>query len=605
MSTRSSITTAGYTKYGRGIDITTTFGAAQVKNCSYTNFQERFQHKQFFSQLLYDQSNAGNSSPTDNAGTYYLRSGIPIVDRSSVLVGQVQQRLDYAGTKIVFGGEYNATRPQTDGTIDGRNEAHDNINEYGGYVQTTTPLTSKLDFLASVRGDGNSALQGAQFSPRAALVFKITPNQNVRLTFNRSFNSPASFEFFLDQYSGTTPAPGMPVQILGNPPKEGWTFARGGACATGAGGGLCMRSPYIPNTVVPASAASAYPGFIQALPAIVQGLSLSQIGSEANRTQLLQALVGLAPILNGLRPTDAQVGTNLADLGAPGMPTVTSADDIGALKAAFTNSWEAGYKGILGKRVSLSADFWWQRRPADPTSQLVNPGVLFNGPQLQAYLNGAINQGLTAGGVPAATAAGEAALASAAITQVMAAIPVGATAFTSPLYNQPYLVFTYKPATGFVNVQGIDVAADFTLSDEWTLATTYTNMNKNVFPNAPGNSPANPLAANAPKHRATAAFRYENAPHAYSVELRGRYSDAFPVNSGVFNSYGIGPTGTVPYPSVPVNALLDLNMSWKLPIANAPRLSLTGTNILDNKVQTFVGVPKIGRLVVTQLQYTF
>jgi iron complex outermembrane receptor protein len=255
------ITTAGMSRIGRGLEITTTFGAAQVRNWSYLNLQERFRHKKFFAQVFYNKSNSGNESATDDAGTYYLRTGIPVVDKSSVLVGQAQQALQLGRTQFVVGGEYIATRPQTEGSINGRNEGNDDVNEAGGYIQTKTALTSMLDLLLAGRIDMNSRVEGTQFSPRAALVFKPTTTHTFRATFNRAFGSPAPYSFFLDQYSGQTPAPGLPVQILGNPPKQGWNYAR--TCTGAAVGTLCMRSPYIPNTLAPASAAAAFPGFAQ------------------------------------------------------------------------------------------------------------------------------------------------------------------------------------------------------------------------------------------------------------------------------------------------------------------------------------------------------
>jgi hypothetical protein len=88
-----------------------------------------------------------------------------------------------------------------------------------------------------------------------------------------------------------------------------------------------------------------------------------------------------------------------------------------------------------------------------------------------------------------------------------------------------------------------------------------------------------------------------------SAEIRGRYMDAFPVNSGVLNSYNIGtPT---PYPSVPVNAFLDLGFSWRLPVAQNVRWALNIQNVLGNEVQSFAGVAPIGRFATTRLQYTF
>lgn len=593
------ISTAGLSGIGNAREITTTFGAAQAKNWTYLNLQERFVHKNFFAQVFYDKSNSGNDNAQDPNGTYYLRTGIPVVDQSSILGTQAQQAVTWGRTRFIAGGEYLATRPQTEGTINGRNESNDAINEYGGYLQTTTAITKQIDFLAAARVDANSRIDGYQFSPRAAIVVHPDENNSFRLTFNRAYSSPTSFSFFLDQYSGQTPAPGMPVQILGNPPKEGWTFAR--SCTGGTAGNLCMRSPYIPNTLAPASAAAAYAGLASQLQAIVQGLPLSSIGTEANRQALLDLLASpVGAIVRGLRPTDAQVGTVLVDLATK--QPVAGVSDYAPLSADFANTWEVGYKGFIGGRLGLEVDAWFQKRPADPTAQLINPGVLFNPQQLGAFLGQGIAQGLIAAGQSPQVAQATATQAAGALTPLMAALPVGATAFTNALDDQPYLVFSYQKATGSVNVHGIDVATDLQVDDRWSVAATYSNLNKNVFPDAPGATALNPLAANTPKHRATATVRYEPSAK-FSANVRGRYADAFPVNSGVFNSYNVGTP--IPYPPVPVNAFLDAGFSWELPVAHAPRWSLTATNLLDNKVATFVGVPKLGRLLLTRLQYTY
>lgn len=602
------ISTVGYSMIGRGREITTTFGAAEARNWSYLNFQERLHHKGLFAQVFYDKSNSGNDNGQDASGTYYMRSGIPVVDRSSILAGQIQQGTKFGRTKLVFGGEYLATRPQTERTINGRNESDDNIDEYGGYLQSTTAITKQIDFLAAARVDANSRITGSQFSPRAAVIVKPDSNNTFRVTFNRAYSSPTSFSFFLDQYSGRTPAPGMPVQIFGNPPKTGWQFARS-CTSSGPYGSLCMRSPYIPGQLVGVSAAAAYPGFltpnpalggISALEAVIRSLPASAFGAggEQARQGLLQAL----PIIRGLQPTNTDVGSVLVDLNT-NTPVTSAPGDYPALGATFSNTWEVGYKGFLGKRLGLEADVWFQKRPAEPTTQLVNPGVLFNGQQLGAYLGPKIAAALIAQGVPPATAQAQAQALAAGYANIMARVPVGATAFSNSLYDQPYLVFTYQNATGFVNVAGQDLSADLLLVPGWTLSATYSHLDKNVWTDAPGSSAANPLTSNTPKHRATATLRYENQPKGFSVEVRGRYADAFTVNSGVFNSYNLGTP--VPYPPVPVNALLDVSTSWVLPVAGSPRWSVSATNVLDNRVPTFVGVPAIGAMVMTRIQYSY
>ena len=165
-------------------------------------------------------------------------------------------------------------------------------------------------------------------------------------------------------------------------------------------------------------------------------------------------------------------------------------------------------------------------------------------------------------------------------------------------------MFTYQNSSGYVNVHGVDASADFHVTDAWSVEGTYSWLNKNVFPNAPGATPLNPLVANTPNHRATATVRYANEVQGLSAEVRGRYANAFQVNSGVFNSYGI-PVTAVRYPSVPVNAFLDAGVSYQVRALRGARVSLNGTNLLDNRVQSFVGVPEIGRMLITRVQYPF
>ncbi len=60
------------------------------------------------------------------------------------------------------------------------------------------------------------------------------------------------------------------------------------------------------------------------------------------------------------------------------------------------------------------------------------------------------------------------------------------------------------------------------------------------------------------------------------------------------------------YPSVPVNATLDIGFNYRLPFLNENVMwSLNVTNVLNNKVATFVGVPQIGSLWLTRLSYRF
>ena len=60
------------------------------------------------------------------------------------------------------------------------------------------------------------------------------------------------------------------------------------------------------------------------------------------------------------------------------------------------------------------------------------------------------------------------------------------------------------------------------------------------------------------------------------------------------------------YRQPPTSTFLDAQITWRLPMTSArgALISLSGTNLLDNKVPMFAGVPEIGRLIMTRLQFT-
>ena len=78
-----------------------------------------------------------------------------------------------------------------------------------------------------------------------------------------------------------------------------------------------------------------------------------------------------------------------------------------------------------------------------------------------------------------------------------------------------------------------------------------------------------------------------------SMEGRIRYSDGFPMNSGVF----VGDVDTY--------TVFDANLSYKLPVFSGATLSVTGTNLFNDLHQEFIGAPELGRLLMFRMQYEF
>ncbi|KPK89189.1 hypothetical protein AMJ80_10120, partial [bacterium SM23_31] len=183
------IANAGFNR-SSGIELTT-LGAAQGVDWTSTYVQGRLLYKKLFMQAYMNQSNAGD--------TYLLRDGKAIVDESKLLVYQLQHSTALGDRQnFTYGFDAIWTRPETKGTINGRNEDNDDINEYGVYFQSETNLNEQFKLVAAGRYDNHNWLDDPVFSPRAGLVFKLKPEHNFRITFNSAFSTPSSYNLFLD-----------------------------------------------------------------------------------------------------------------------------------------------------------------------------------------------------------------------------------------------------------------------------------------------------------------------------------------------------------------------------------------------------------------------
>jgi outer membrane receptor for ferrienterochelin and colicins len=606
------INTLGMTHAGNYIEITGANGAAQARNWNYMAAQSRLKWNKTFAQIFYNTSNSGNKDSLDASGTFLLRTGTPIVDNSRVLTAQLQHAIDI-GTRqsFVIGGDWIGTNPRTGGTINGRNEGIDDVREVGGYLHSVTRFNEKWEFVGALRLDDHSEQEDMFFSPRAALVFKPTANQNVRFTYNRAFSTPANFSFFLDLPQGRIPigANFYTIRALGVP-ETGFYYPKNSS--TGVGG-LYMRSIFpvlAPNPTAP-------PAFAPQTRIDAHAALLYRTLVAGNQTAFVNALIaaGVSPsnagtvfgnLLGVTDPTPAQIGTTLrlfnpAGVGTPAGPFATimqPADlmDVGRLKSTINSVFEVGYKGIMAERLRLAINGWFEQKENFTTPAVsVTPNAFMNSAQLGAFIGARLAAEAAAGRVPAAAVP----TLTTAFTTTLAQVPVGTIMLEQPgvapdngLTNRSDLIFTYRNVDQLIELYGADMGLDFLATDLVTIAGTYGWISKTEFPNIP--SGTGPLRINAPAHKASLAARYRNEQSGWSGELRGRYTDAFSVNSGVY----IG--------RVPVNALLDANVTYRLPtLGKGASVSLAATNLLDERVPTFIGVPDVGRLIMTRLQYNF
>lgn len=626
------ITTVSMTKVPSAIELTGANGASQIRNWTYQNYQQRIRVGRLFIQGFANISNSGNENKGDSRGTFLLRNGQPIVDKSRVYTGQIQHgfSVDKGRTDFIYGADYIKTNPQTGNTINGNNEDVDNVTEYGAYVQGKHALSTRWDFLAALRVDKTSVIDGQFISPRAALTYKVADNQSLRFTFNRSFNTPANFSFFLDLPSVVdaagfrrTPSltpfnlPTYDVIATGNRPKVGMPFDR--SCAATSGfGSFCMRSPFINNggTVVGASAAGALPSFIAFRQAVFTGaLAQGYLAAVGGNAALANALA--TAVVNRLAtsaPTNAQIGT-VGRLGSA-LIDPTAVTDLKPLNASFDNTFEVGYKG-LGMNNKLSFDFsaWGQQRGGGAiTASLVTPWIFANPAQTGAFVGAqagaALAAEIAAGRLPASLASAIPALAAGAatgLTPLLAGIPLGTVGFNDPINTNYNLRATYRRVDKTVKVWGADLGMSYQFTQDFALDWTGSVVNRVVFDEIQVGT--SPLALNAPGAKTTVTARYNGIESGWGFETRWRYTDAFPVNSGVYESGVTNPSNAGPfqYPGVQVSNQFDVQFSKRFQTTGKKGVvwSLNVQNIFDNKIATFVGVPALGRLALTKLSYTF
>jgi iron complex outermembrane receptor protein len=633
------VTTLGISRIGSGLEYTGANGTALAKNWNYMSFQQRARIGRFFAQVFANFSDAGNEDSLSTDGTYLLRSGQPIVDQSRMWAAQVQHGLSLGARQdFVYGVDYISTNPRTGRTINGRNEDIDDVREVGGYVQSTTRLSDKFDFIAAARVDQNDQVEGTQFSPRAAIIFKPTETQNFRVTFNRAFQTPANFTWFLDliQVRNVQGTP-YDIRAVGNPPKEGWSFRRD--CDGMVSGGLCMRSIFTgqPSAWVPASAATAYQGVIAGnSPALIAGLTPSIAGGLGVPTATAQAVAQqIVTFLGSLQPTATQVGTEIRFLG--GSTNLTPADvrDIDPIKASFNNTWEVGYKGIIGNRLRLAVDAWTEKRgDVGNPAGLATPNVFFNSSSLQTYLTSSLIPAITGAlmqppfNMPQAQAAGTAQVFAPQIAGTVATnfapLPLGIVSFDSDQFASATDVYaTYQSFNTTITVNGIDVALDFVANDNWTLGGTYSWVSDDVFPKVTSSNSL-PLMLNAPANKLSLSADYRSNDGQWGVNVMNRLTSAYPVNSGVFAT-GVqfplpGQAGTYSYDNETESCeregstfsclksanVLDVGFNWRRTMGGRQVLfSLRVDNVFDETYRTMPGMPLLGRMLTTRWQYSF
>lgn len=557
----------------------TGLGASNVTNWGVTYGQARLRHRDLFAQLFY------NYNTNDEA--FLLRSGRPIYDNSSLLVGQLQYQSRIGSAhRLIYGVDYLGTNPASEGTINGKFEDDDQTTEVGGYLQWEWALSPKVDLTGAFRYDYNSNLADPVFSPRAALVFKPDASNSFRLTFNRAFSTPTSTNQFLDISGGTVPITGTPF------------FYDLRATGSAGNGHMYMRQNGIPMHMSPFNVLRG------GSPREFLPTTTAQLWATA--TDLISALLPQAAPLLPLIPVPSadQVGvlallldTEVAGGGAPppgcvAPPFCEAVDlanlqDIEALGPTVRNTFEFGYKGVFGDNVSVGANAWFTRFDSYIAPlRLLSPHVFLNGPQLGAFLSNVLPQFV---GVAFATRA-EALATAQFIADQAAQIPLGAVTPTSAGGTAAAMVAGYQDAGGF-DVMGGELGAGFLLSDQLEMATSLSFISRNTFETA--GELLSEVSLNSPTVRGTASLTYRNDESGVNGGLRFRAQNGYPFNSGPWAG------------DLEAVTTLDANFGFRIPGYEDLWFQVDVSNVFDQAYQSMVGAPAIGRVVLARMRWDF
>ncbi len=583
----------------------TGLGAGQAIDWIYWYGQARLKYKDLFVQTFVNASDAGD--------TYLLRSGQLIVDRSKLMAGQIQHRYKPSDRmSLTYGLDLLFTRPETEATINGRNEDDDNTDEIGVYLQTDYKLSDMLKFVGALRVDDHSRLEDQLWSPRAGLVYQPNSNNSFRGTYNRAFSTPDNNTLFLDLLQAVDPFgigaaflpsigydAGIDIHVQGVPSSGfNWRYD--------TNGNPQFRSTFAPLLGMTSSDFIDFnnPFFTGLMWSLGRGATISGItgviADSATRAAMDTALNNVAPdTVSGVNNT---LMTFNADILGFEPSTIADIADIGRMRPTITETFEIGYKGIINDRIQFSADFY-RTKKFDFIGPLTveTPNVFLDPATLAASLTGDIAAAY-AGASPADQAVllllddstfggnNDGSPVEELITLFTtgaASIPFGTVTPVEAL-NPDALLVTNRNF-GEITFYGADFALDIQLNRSWAVRGTYSFVSKKLFEKGPDQ--IRDIFLNAPKHKFGAQARFTDQKLGLAIDARLRWVDAFEMSS--------------PFAGVEVKqySVIDANFDWEaMPGTN---LTLTIQNILNNEHIEFVGAPRLGRLAIFRIKKSF
>ena len=591
----------------------------------------------------------------DQKSTYNLSTGNIVYDTSSNLAFQLQHNIELNnGQSLVWGGDMLQRTPETEGTINGKNEDIDDFDNIGAYFSYEKKWDNGVKFVGTGRMDSNNYLSDIGtdfvFAPKVALVWSPEDVRGTfRLTYGENIDLPGNFTKNLDiavlgtnlVYGAngldfTSPAlGGLPFQpdfqakAMGST-TTGWTYNRD------ANGNHTYRTNWSPAW-----------GANPALPAPYYGADVNT-NYSLNDPVVNGAMWGIfAPVIGGgfLQSADGQallagygaaVGAGYAAatgdvagaaaygagqaalaandfLGLMGtaIPTIGNLVLDGSLNLVDPNvefgdydviketTWaqaEFGYKGQVTDNMTLAVDVY-QMNISDYVSNLdqISGFTIMAadaGSYVAALLTGMYGNDNLTNFVNAMDSNGVYGGADELAAAIAGGVAQLPTGSIAP-EQSPYganIVVGYRQLTEDLKLNGMEATLNYFPSNDWNFYMNMSTLSESTIDAEDQNGRISTVNMNTPKFKMGAGMQYAGEGVSYGMSLR--YQDSY-FADGFASTSG----------QIPSFYTLGVNGKWNVDSVPGMSVGLSIDNITDVvHKETFLG-PEMGRFTTLSVGY--
>lgn len=511
----------------------------------------------------------------DNVGTLII-SGPAAVGSTATsqdtenFDAQFQHRINDLGKlDLVLGADVRIGTTDSQRALYTRTEDDNDIEIYGAYTQAVYDISEKFSLTGALRVDHFAPLEETRLSPRLAGVYKPNDRSSFRASLNKAFAGPGSIQLYIDL------GPLGPVRQGGGVPGPPIGFQRNVGSAdpltfdsspiSFGGTALALGESGADKLISHQSVIDALIAANPALAAALGGINTSNTSTP--RTVALNnggAIIGEAPVVNNR-----------------------------ALELTEQTTYEIGYTGFIGEKLSITADFYYNdiknaSALSTPFTRAVTSGGLAN--EVLATITGAttLNAQEQADVTDALLAIfpdnDESIIGAIQSEQIRASINNGELATSPAPRGGLWIERNFFSATA-IDYYGIDLGVKYFFTNNINGYINYSWLSETEF-----NDNGTAYNLNTPKTRFGAGLAY-NPSKGFNAQANLRYQDAFTAINGFYSG------------DVDAYTLLDLGAGYSFGNGISLRGSLTNATNVD--FRPLPNLPAIGAQFLGSIRYDF